>query len=167
MRRKDSVGTAFFFIVIAFVLTMSILMSVFFSVDSYIRKERSNIPVYLFCKQSVGKEGLNRLVSLLKQARGVLRVKIIDKKLAFKEVMKKLDIDRSLFDKNPFPYSIEVFFEPDYTDIKHFEAFKKELLKNDAVDDVRFPAEILKNMQTIQKEKLRGMTTINKYFGHS
>ncbi len=151
MKRRDNVGLAFFFIVIAFVLTMSILSSVFLGVDNYIQKKRSGIPVYIFCKKDVSGDGVRELVSWLKRKKGVVRVKLIDRQKAFMEIMKRFGIDRSLFDKNPFPYSIEVFFEPSYTDLSHFEAFKKLVEKNPAVDDVRYPRGILLNMQTIQK----------------
>ncbi len=152
--KKDNVGVAFFFVVIAFMLTMSILMSIFLGINRYMVEKKSNIPVYVFCSASADKHAVEVLSGKLEQEAGVIKVRIIDKKKAFEEMVDKFSIDKNLFDKNPFPYSIELFFEPKYTNIKNFEALRKKLSKNSAVSEVKYPKTILLNTENVLKRML-------------
>ena len=144
-------GIAFVFIIVAFVLTMSILMSIFYGIKSYVEQESSDIPVYVFLKRSAGKGDLERVTAAISQRKGVIRYSVISRKKAFDELLKRFSIDRDLFDTNPFPYTVEVFFEPKYNDIDHIEQFKKSMLALGVVDDVRAPVKLIRNMNKIKK----------------
>ncbi len=152
--KKDNVGIAFFFVVIAFVLTMSILMSIFLGINRYMLEKKSNIPMYVFCLPTADRASVEALANKLEQKNGVIKVTIIDKQQAFKEMVNKFSIDKSLFDKNPFPYSIELFFQPGYTNIKHFKEFRKNLSKNSIVSDIRYPEKILLDTQQVFSKML-------------
>ncbi len=147
--KKDNVGVAFFFVVVAFVLTMSILMSIFLGINRYMLEKKSNIPVYIFCSPNADKNAVENFAAGLEQKKGVIKVRIIDKDRAFKAMIDKFSIDKGLFDKNPFPYSIELFFEPKYTNTEYFESFKKSLSKNDIVQDVKYPKKILTDTESV------------------
>ncbi len=152
--RKNNVGVAFFFVVVAFVLTMSILMSIFFGVNRYISKKKSNIPMYVFCKPTVAKSSIEALAGKIEQEKGVISVSIIDKDKAFEAMANKFSINKNLFDKNPFPYSLELFFEPKYTNVQYFKSFEKKLKINDIVQDVRYPKHILLNTNSMLNKML-------------
>ncbi len=152
--KKDNVGIAFFFVVIAFVLTMSILMSIFLGINRYMLEKKSKIPMYVFCLPTADEPSVEALANRLEQKNGVIKVRIIDKQQAFKEMVNKFSIDKSLFDKNPFPYSIELFFQPGYTNIKHFKEFKDSLSKNSIVSDIRYPEKILLDTQQVFSKML-------------
>jgi cell division transport system permease protein len=148
---RDNVGVALFFVVVAFVLTMTILMSVFFGINRYILDKKSNIPMYVFCKSSKDID-IKNFAAKLKKTDGILRVNIISKDDAFKEMVSKFSIDEQLFDSNPFPYSLELFFEPKYTNIAFFKHFSENLKSNEVVEDVNFPVRFLKNIEDVKNK---------------
>ncbi len=149
--KKNNVGIAFFFVVTAFVLTMSILMSIFFGINRYVMEQKSHIPMYVFCLPSADKSSVDNLVASIEQQRGVIKAHIIYKEAAFKEMVSKFSIDKSLFDKNPFPYSIELFFESKYTNVKYFQSFENKIKSNKVVESVRYPKNILININSVLK----------------
>ncbi len=148
--KKNNVSIAIFFVAIAFILTMSILMSIFFGVNRYVLEKKSHIPMYAFCGANVSKADVDKIVSSLEQKKGVLKVKVIYKSEAFKDMVNKFSIDKTLFDKNPFPDSIELFFEPSYTNMRDFKKFASEIKTNKNISRVLFPENILTNIEHIK-----------------
>ncbi len=146
--RRDNVKIALFFIFVSFVLTMSILMGIFFTMNSYVQQKKSKIPFYIFLKSSASPKDVKDLIENIKQFKGVDRVKFIDKKEALKRMVKKFQIDPSLFVSNPFPYSIEVFFKPDYISEQFFERFREYIL-SPIVDSVKYPKRVLEEIEKV------------------
>lgn len=146
--RRDNVKIALFFIFVSFVLTMSILMGIFFTMNSYVQQKKSKIPFYIFLKSSASPKDVKDLIENIKQFKGVDRVKFIDKKEALKRMVKKFQIDPSLFVSNPFPYSIEVFFKPDYISEQFFERFREYIL-SPIVDSVKYPRRVLEEIEKV------------------
>lgn len=148
--KKSNVSIAIFFVAMAFVLTMSILMSIFFGVNRYVLEKKSHIPMYVFCSASINKTGVDKVASSLGQKKGVLNVKVIYKNEAFKDMVNKFSIDKTLFDKNPFPNSIELFFEPSYTNMRYFKQFASEIKADRNISRVLFPEKILTNIENVK-----------------
>ncbi len=146
--RRDNVKIALFFIFVSFVLTMSILMGIFFTMNSYVQQKKSKIPFYIFLKSSASPKDVKDLIENIKQFKGVDRVKFIDKKEALKRMVKKFQIDPSLFVSNPFPYSIEVFFKPNYISEQFFERFREYIL-SPIVDSVKYPKRVLEEIEKV------------------
>ncbi len=152
--KKNSISMAFFFVVVAFILTMSVLMSIFFAVDEHVVQKKSNIPMYVFFNLNTNLNIVNRVSNDFKLNPNVKNVKLIDKDRAFNDMVGKFSINKSLFNKNPFPYSLEIFFEPNATNLVNFKNFKKSALQRESVDDVRFPKKFLQDMETVHSNVL-------------
>ncbi len=151
MRRRDNVKIALFFIFVSFVLTMSVLMSIFFALNAYVEKRKSQTPLFVFVKPEAKIDEVNRLLNQIKLKNGVLKVRLIDKNEAFDEMIKKFSIDKNLFSRNPFPYSIEVFFSPSFTTELHFKEFAISLKYNDIVDAVKYPEGVLAEISSLHE----------------
>ncbi|AEA32997.1 cell division protein FtsX [Hippea maritima] len=151
--KKDNVRIALFFVFISFVLSMSILMSIFFVMNNYIQQKKSRTPLYIFCSTNATMKDVEKLVDKLKQKEGVLSVKLITKQSAFNEMVKKFSIDRELFNTNPFPYSIEVFFQPSYTTKDYFNRFASSI-NNPIVEDVKYPKTLLGDIENLHQRLL-------------
>lgn len=149
--RRDNVKIALFFIFVSFVLTMSILMGIFFTMNSYVQQKKSKIPFYIFLKSNASLKDVRGLIENIKQFKGVERVKLIDKKEALKRMVKKFQIDPSLFVSNPFPYSVEVFFKPDYISEQFFERFKEYIL-SPIVESVKYPKRVLEEIEKVHSK---------------
>ncbi len=149
--RRDNVKIALFFIFVSFVLTMSILMGIFFTMNSYVQQKKSKIPFYIFLKSNASLKDVKNLIENIKQFKGVERVKLIDKREALKRMVKKFQIDPSLFVSNPFPYSVEVFFKPDYISEQFFERFKEYIL-SPIVDSVKYPKRVLEEIEKVHSK---------------
>ena len=149
--RRDNVKIALFFIFVSFVLTMSILMGIFFTMNSYVQQKKSKIPFYIFLKSNASLKDVRDLIENIKQFKGVERVKLIDKKEALKRMVKKFQIDPSLFVSNPFPYSVEVFFKPDYISERFFERFKEYIL-SPIVESVKYPKRVLEEIEKVHSK---------------
>ncbi len=152
--KRDNVGIALFFVVVAFVLTMTILMSVFFGVNKYISNKKSSIPMYVFCNPSSDRLKVEKIANDIRLKKGIKSVSIITKDEAFKDMVSKFSIDKNLFSTNPFPYSLELFFKSSYTNTEYFQKFKKELLNYSIVDGVNFPLSFLNNLEDVKKKFL-------------
>ncbi|WP_025209043.1 cell division protein FtsX [Hippea sp. KM1] len=151
--RRDNVKIALFFVFVSFVLSMSILMSIFFVMNNYIQQKKSKTPLYLFCSPNSTFKDVKNLVDTIKQKKGVLSVRLITRDDAFKEMVKKFSIDKDLFSTNPFPYSIEVFFQPSYTNKEFFDEFAKSI-ENPIIEDIRYPKTLLKDIESLHQKLL-------------
>ncbi len=149
---RDNVGIALFFVIVAFILTMTILMSMFFGINRYISNRKSKIPMYVFCKSSCKKTEVEKLSNKIMEKKGIVKVRIISKEEAFKDMASKFSIDKELFGDNPFPYSLELLFEPKYTNKNSFTKFANNLKKNPYVEDVNFPLKFLQNMEDVKRK---------------
>jgi len=149
--RRDNVKIALFFIFVSFVLTMSILMGIFFTMNSYVQQKKSKIPFYIFLKSNASLKDVRDLIENIKQFKGVERVKLIDKKEALERMVKKFQINPSLFVSNPFPYSVEVFFKPDYINEQFFERFREYIL-SPIVDSVKYPKRVLEEIEKVHSK---------------
>ncbi|WP_026939670.1 cell division protein FtsX [Hippea alviniae] len=150
MRRRDNVKVALFFIFVSFVLTMSILMSIFFALNAYVEQKKSQTPLFVFVKPEASAEEVNALINQIELKKGVRKVKLIDKDKAFNEMIKKFSIDKNLFSRNPFPYSIEVFFIPSFTTESYFNQFALSL-NSDIVDAVKYPKGVLAEISSLHE----------------
>ncbi len=149
---RDNVDIALFFVVVAFVLTMTILMSIFFGINRYITDKKSNIPMYVFCQTKANDKDIQSLADKLKQQNSISRINIISKEDAYRDMVSKFSIDKNLFEGNPFPYSLEIFFKPKYTNSNFFARFEQNLKKTNIVEDVNFPLKFLKNIEDVKKK---------------
>ena len=146
--RRDNVKVALFFVFISFVFTMSILMSIFFAFNDFLQKKKSSTPMYVFLSDNVSKSLAQTIANNILQYKGVRKVKLIDKKEAMNAMLKKFSIDKKLFGYNPFPYSIEIFFEPSFTTLKQFKVFKDKL-NNPSIIAIKYPVDVLKEIETL------------------
>jgi len=151
--RRDNVKIALFFIFISFVLTMSMLMGIFFTMNSYVQQKKGKIPLYVFLKSNASVNDVNRFLDNVKQFKGVVKVKVISKKEAMQKMVKKFQIDPKLFVSNPFPYSIKVFFEPKYTNEYFFERFKEDIL-SPIVEGVVYPKGVLQEIEKVHAKMI-------------
>ncbi len=149
--RRDNVKIALFFIFVSFILTMSVIMGVFLAMSSYVQQKKSSIPLFVFLKTDTDQKAVNGFVNTVKQIKGVKQVKLIDKDKALDQMVKKFHIDRNLFVKNPFPYSVEVFFYPSYTNTAYFERFKENIL-SPIVENVAYPKDVLEEIENIHSK---------------
>ncbi len=147
--KHDNVSIALFFTAVAFFFSMSILMGMFFSADELISSKKSNIPVYIFFKTSANINDVQDQLLSLKNDRHVKQADIIDKEKAFHRIVNKFSIDRSIFDYNPFPYSIRVLFKPQFLNKDFLSVMKNSISLNNKVDAVRFPEDILNNIERL------------------
>lgn len=147
--RRDNVSIALFFTTVAFFFSMSILMELFFSANELINNKKSNIPVYIFFKIGANLNDVQDQLLSLKNNKHIKRAEIIDKKSAFHRMVNKFSIDRSIFDYNPFPYSIRLFFKSKFLNKNFLSAMKSDISLNNKIDVVRFPENILKNIESV------------------
>ncbi len=151
--KRDNVKIALFFIFVSFVLTMSILMGVFFTMSSYVQQKKTKIPLYIFFKPKANKDQVMTFMNNVKHINGVLKVKLIDKNMAMRMMVKKFQIDPKLFVSNPFPYSIEVYFEPSYTNERFFEHFK-DIIMTPNVESIAYPKGVLEEIENIHSRMI-------------
>ncbi len=149
--RRDNVKVALFFIFVSFILTMSVIMGVFLAMNNYVQQKKGSIPLFVFLKTDVDQKSVNDFVETIKNIKGVKRVVVIDKDEALDQMVKKFHIDRNLFVKNPFPYSLEVFFYPSYTNKEYFKRFKETIL-TPIVDSVAYPKDVLEEIENIHSK---------------
>ncbi len=153
--KRDNVSIALFFTAVAFFFSMSILMGLFFSANDIMNNRKSNIPVYIFFKTSANLNDVQDQLLSLKNDRHVKQANIIDKEIAFHKIVNKFSIDRSIFDYNPFPYSIRVLFKSKFLNKDFLLSIKSKLSLNNKIDAVRFPENILNNVEHLHAIFLR------------
>jgi len=149
--RRDNVKIALFFIFVSFILTMSVIMGVFLAMSNYVQQKKGSIPLFVFLKTDADRKAVNDFVNTVSHIRGVKRVVLIDKNKALDQMVKKFHIDKNLFVKNPFPYSLEVLFYPPYTNKGYFERFKENIL-SPIVDNVAYPKDVLGEIENIHSK---------------
>ncbi len=149
--KRDNVKVALFFIFVSFVLTMSVIMGVFLAMNSYVQQKKSNIPLYVFLKTDTTQNAVEDFVNTVKQLNGVKSVKLINKKKALEQMVKKFHIDPTIFVNNPFPDSLEVFFYPNYTNKDYFNRFREDIT-SPIVESVAYPKDVLKEIESIHSK---------------
>ncbi len=149
--KRDNIKIALFFIFVSFVLTMSVIMGVFLAMNSYVQQKKSNVPLYIFLKTDITQSALRDFVSTVKQLNGVKSVKLINKKKALDQMVKKFHIDPNIFVGNPFPDSLEVFFYSRYTNENYFKRFKVDIT-NPIVESVAYPKDVLGEIESIHSK---------------
>ncbi len=149
--KRDNIKIALFFIFVSFVLTMSVIMGVFLAMNSYVQQKKSNIPLYVFLKTDTTQNAVENFVNTVKQLNGVKSVKLINKRMALEQMVKKFHIDSNIFVGNPFPDSLEIFFYSTYTNENYFKRFREDIT-SPIVESVVYPKDVLKEIESIHSK---------------
>ncbi len=145
--KKDSTTLVITFVVLIFLLIISISASVLYTVNNYLESRRSNVPVFVFFKENVSKNQALEYTQALKKMPQVKSVKFIDKNQSLADILSKLNLPKQQFSENPLPYSLEIFLKSQFaTDISHIKALEKTIKSNNAVDEVRAPYGLFTNI---------------------
>jgi len=145
--RKESIGLVITFVVLIFLIIISISVSVLYTVNNYLDAKRSNVPVFVFFKDSVTKDQAMKYTNSLKTYTPVKSVRFIDKSTALLDILSKLNLPKSSLSENPLPYSLEVFLKPKFAvDQFSINSIEKTLKKSDLVDEVRIPKGLFTNI---------------------
>lgn len=145
--RKDSTKIVITFVVLIFLLIISISASVLYTVNNYLDAKRSNVPVFVFFKDNVTKDQAINYTNSLKTYAPVKSIRFIDKSTALSDILSKLNLPQSSLSENPLPYSLEVFLKPKFAvDQSNINSIEKTLKKSDLVDEVRIPKGLFTNI---------------------
>jgi cell division transport system permease protein len=145
--RKDSTRLVITFVVLIFLLIISISASVLYTVNNYLDAKRSNVPVFVFFKDSVTKDQAMNYANSLKTYAPVKSIRFIDKSKALSDILSKLNLPKSSLSANPLPYSLEIFLKPKFAvDQSNINSIEKTLKKSDLVDEVRIPKGLFTNI---------------------
>lgn len=145
--RKDSTKIVITFVVLIFLLIISISASVLYTVNNYLDAKRSNVPVFMFFKGNVTKDQAINYTNSLKTYAPVKSIRFIDKSTALSDILSKLNLPQSSLSENPLPYSLEVFLKPKFAvDQSNINSIEKTLKKSDLVDEVRIPKGLFTNI---------------------
>ncbi len=145
--KKDSTTLVITFVVLIFLLIISISASVLYTVNNYLESRRSNVPVFVFFKENVSKNQALEYTQALKKMPQVKSVKFIDKNQSLTDILSKLNLPKQQFRENPLPYSLEVFLKSQFaTDISHIKALEKTIKSNNLIDEVRAPYGLFTNI---------------------
>ncbi|MGE4546605.1 MAG: cell division protein FtsX [Desulfurella sp.] len=145
--RKDSTKIVITFVVLIFLLIISISASVLYTVNNYLDAKRSNVPVFVFFKGNVTKDQAINYTNSLKTYAPVKSIRFIDKSTALSDILSKLNLPQSSLSENPLPYSLEVFLKPKFAvDQSNINSIEKTLKKSDLVDEVRIPKGLFTNI---------------------
>jgi len=145
--KKDSTTLVITFVVLIFLLIISISASVLYTVNNYLESRRSNVPVFVFFKENVSKNQALEYTQTLKKMPQVKSVKFIDKNQSLDDILSKLNLPKQQFSENPLPYSLEVFLKSQFAiDFSHIKAFEKTIKSNNLIDEVRAPYGLFTNI---------------------
>ncbi len=145
--KKDSTTLVITFVVLIFLLIISISASVLYTVNNYLESRRSNVPVFVFFKENVSKNQALEYTQALKKMPQVKSVKFIDKNQSLADILSKLNLPKQQFSENPLPYSLEIFLKSQFaTDISHIKALEKTIKSNNLIDEVRAPYGLFTNI---------------------
>ncbi|HHS48758.1 MAG TPA: FtsX-like permease family protein [Desulfurella acetivorans] len=145
--RKDSTKIVITFVVLIFLLIISISVSVLYTVNNYLDAKRSNVPVFVFFKGNVTKDQAINYTNSLETYAPVKSIRFIDKSTALSDILSKLNLPQSSLSENPLPYSLEVFLKPKFAaDQSNIDSIEKTLKKSDLVDEVRIPKGLFTNI---------------------
>jgi cell division transport system permease protein len=153
--RKNSANLVITFVVLIFLLIISISASVLYTVSNYLDSKRSNVPVFVFFKDNVTKNQAIKYTNSLKKYAPVKNIRFIDKTTALSDILSKLNLPKESLSENPLPYSLEIFLKPKFAvDQSNIDSIEKTLKKSDLVDEVRIPKGLFTNIsQTYESTK--------------
>ncbi|AHF97636.1 MAG: cell division protein FtsX [Desulfurella sp.] len=145
--KKDSTRLVITFVMLIFLLVISLSTSILYTVNNYLESKRSNVPVFVFFKDNVSKEQALLYANSLKTHPGVKSVKFIDKSQALLDILSKLNLPQQQFSENPLPYSLEIFLKPQFAaEPSNINSIEKTFKSNSLIDEVRIPKGLFANI---------------------
>ncbi|MGB9755798.1 MAG: cell division protein FtsX [Desulfurella sp.] len=145
--KKDSTKLVITFVVLIFLIIISLCASILYTVNDYLDARRSNVPVFVFFKDNVTKNQALQFTQSLKKQASVKQIKFIDKSAALTDILSKLNLPEQQFSENPLPYSLEIFLKPKFAaDVSSISYMEKTLKSNPLVDEVRIPKGLFANI---------------------
>lgn len=145
--KKDSTKLVITFVVLIFLIIISLCASILYTVNDYLDARRSNVPVFLFFKDNVTKNQALQFTQSLKKQAPIKQIRFIDKSAALTDILSKLNLPKQQFSENPLPYSLEIFLKPKFAaDTASMNSLEKTLKSNPLVDEVRIPKGLFANI---------------------
>lgn len=114
---------------------------------------RGNVQVQVYLRENAPQEDIDSLVSYIKSKPYASTVEHITKEMAKDKFLKDGNEDwNKVLDYNPLPASIDFKLKSDFVNKDTLHAITSDLMQNIVVSEVRYPDEVVSNLNTVVRK---------------